>query len=329
SIEMLLAVYVDLVYSKKEILAMYAWQAPFGGNVVGLEAASWRYFGRSSSNLSWGEAATLAVLPNSPALIHPGRNRSLLKRKRDLLLDKLRDQGTIDSITYQIAKQEPIPDYPLNLPQLAPQLIDRIYFEKFNPKNPETAKFITTIDGNLQRQVNRILEQHSQQWKANGVQNGAALVLEVASGKVMAYVGNIPSTEMKLNNNSVDVIKAPRSPGSTLKPLLFSSLLSDGLILPTTLIPDIPTQIAGYAPKNFNMEYDGAVPAKRAISRSLNVPAIRMLRNYGLQRFHLMLQRMGMSTIDKPADHYGLSLILGGGETSLWDLCGIYASMAR
>lgn len=329
SIEMLLAVYVDLVYSKEEIFALYAWQAPFGGNVVGLEAASWRYFGRSSENLSWAEAATLAVLPNSPALIHPGKNRQALQRKRDFLLDKLRDQGTIDSISCQIAKQEPIPDKPLNLPQIAPQLVDRIYFEKFNPKNPETAKYITTIDGNLQRQVNRILERHSEQWKANGIQNGAALILEVASGKVLTYAGNIPSSDMKQNNNSVDVIKAPRSPGSTLKPLLFSAMLSDGLILPTSLIPDIPTQIAGYAPKNFNMDYDGAVSANRAISRSLNVPAIRMLRNYGLERFHLMLQRMGMSTINKPADHYGLSLILGGGETSLWELCGIYASMAR
>ena len=328
SIEMLLALYVDLVYSKDEIMALYAWQAPFGGNVVGLEAASWRYFGRKPEQLSWSEAATLAVLPNSPALIHPGRNRKSLQIKRDFLLDKLCNNGTIDSLTCLISKLEPLPEKPVSLPQLAPQLVDRIYFNRFNKKKPGIAKFVTTIDAPLQQQVNEMLARHSSGWIANGIHNGAAIVIEVETGKTLAYAGNIPN-DKKAHHNEVDVIVDPRSPGSTLKPLLFSAMLTDGLILPTTLIPDIPTQIAGYAPKNFNLEYDGAIAAKKALSRSLNVPAIRMLRSYGVERFHLLLQRMGMTTINQPADHYGLSLILGGGETSLWELSGIYASMAR
>jgi penicillin-binding protein 1C len=328
SIEMVLAIYVDLVYSKDEILALYAWQAPFGGNVVGLEAAAWRYFGRKPEQLSWGEAAALAVLPNSPALIHPGRNRKWLQLKRDFLLDKLRDNGTIDSLTCRISKLESLPEKPLPLPQLAPQLTDRIFFDHFNPKKSGMAKFVTTIDAGLQQQVNDILKRHSAAWIANGIHNGAAVVIDVETGEALAYAGNI-SDDKKAHHNEVDVIVAPRSPGSTLKPLLFSAMLTDGLLLPTTLIPDIPTQIAGYAPKNFNLDYDGAVAARKALSRSLNVPAIRMLRTYGVERFHLLLQRMGMTTINQPASHYGLSLILGGGEISLWELSGIYASMAR
>ena len=328
SIEVILAVYVDLVYSKDEILAMYAWQAPFGGNVVGLESAAWRYFGRKPDQLSWGEAAVLAVLPNSPALIHPGRNRKLLQSKRDFLLDKLHDNGTIDSLTCMLSKLEPLPEKPVSLPQYAPQLLNRIFFDQFNPKKSGTTKFVTTIDLQLQQLVNDILNRHSSEWIANGIHNGAALIIDVSTGETLAYAGNI-SDKKKAHHNDVDVITAPRSPGSTLKPLLYAAMLTDGQILPTTLIPDIPTQIAGYAPKNFNLDYDGAVPARKALSRSLNVPAIRMLRTYGVERFHLMLQRMGMSTINQPAGHYGLSLILGGGETSLWELGGIYASMAR
>jgi penicillin-binding protein 1C len=125
------------------------------------------------------------------------------------------------------------------------------------------------------------------------------------------------------------VLASPRSPGSTLKPLLFTALQSDGLVLPRQLIPDVPTQIGGYTPQNFNLEYDGAVPANRALSRSLNIPAVKMLQQYKYQRFYDVLQQCGFTTIKKPADFYGLSLILGGCEVTPWELAGVYSSMAR
>ena len=106
-------------------------------------------------------------------------------------------------------------------------------------------------------------------------------------------------------------------------------MMQDGLILPNTLIPDIPTQIAGYSPQNFDLGFDGGVPASRALARSLNIPAVRMLREYRYERFHALLRQMGITTLKRPADHYGLSMILGGCETTLWELTGMYASMAR
>lgn len=329
AIEIMLSVYLELFYSKAEIFALYASQAPFGGNVIGLDAAAWRYFGKNPNQLSWSEVAALAVLPNNPSMVHPGRNRITLEKKRNYLLDKLLKHGIIDKETCQLSKLENLPWKPLALPNSAPQLLDRIFLEKFDRTKSSESKYRTTVDETLQNQVLRIVEQHSEKWTANGINNAAALVLDVETGNTLAYIGNTYKGNNEENNNDVDIIVAPRSPGSTLKPLLFTAMLSDGMILPTTLVPDIPTQIAGYSPKNFNMEYDGAVSARNALSRSLNVPAIRMLRSYGVERFHLMLQRMGMTTINKPASHYGLSLILGGGETSLWELCGIYSSMAR
>jgi penicillin-binding protein 1C len=326
--EIFKAVRLEIRYSKKEILAMYASNAPFGSNVVGLDAASWRYYGRSPDKLSWGEMAAMAVLPNSPSLVHPGRNRELLLKKRNMLLDKLHEQGVIDASTASLAKLEPIPDQPVALPQLAPHLLQRFKADhQLTPDSLTRAK--TTIRSSLQRQVNDILERNHDVLKGNDINNIAAVVIDVETGATLAYAGNISHPEDTTMQSDVDVVNAPRSPGSTLKPLLYASMLHDGLILPNSLVPDIPTQILSFHPKNFDLVYDGAVPASRALSRSLNVPAVKMLQQYKFERFYDLLHQVGMTTLNKPADHYGLSLILGGGENTLWELSGTYADMAR
>lgn len=327
-LEMVMAVRMEITYSKSEILALYASNAPFGSNVVGLDAASWRYFGRTPDKLSWGEMAAMAVLPNSPALVHPGKNRNTLLKKRNLLLDKLVTMGTIDMETAKLAKLEPMPDKPMPLPQLAPHLLQR-----FRAEHPQTegsvTRIQTTIKSALQEQVTDIIERHHQVLKANGINNMAAIVLDVETGAALAYVGNISHPENVALESDVDVVNAPRSPGSTLKPLLYANMLHDGLLLPNSLVPDIPTQIAGYHPENFDLGYDGAIPASRALSRSLNVPAVKMLQKFKYERFYDFLKRAGITTLKQPADHYGLSLILGGGENTLWELGGAYADMAR
>ena len=170
---------------------------------------------------------------------------------------------------------------------------------------------------------------HYPQLKANEIENAAALVVEVNSGNVLAYAGNIPYEGEPEHGNDVDIITSPRSTGSILKPFLYAAMLNDGLILPNSLVPDIPMQIGGFIPENYTLTYDGAVPAQRALSRSLNIPAVKMLQSYGYDQFCTLLRKIGMTTLTKPADHYGLSLILGGAEAKLWDLAGIYASMAR
>lgn len=328
-IEIVEALRLNLKYSKNEVLALYASQAPFGSNVVGLDAAAWRYFGKSQDQLSWGETATLAVLPNSPSLIHPGKNSDLLKQKRDRLLDRLLISGSIDSMTCSLAKAEPLPDRPLRLPQYAPHLLTRMNLENQKNKSDDHALIKSTLDKELQIRVTDIVTKYHEDLEGNGINNAAALVADVETGNVLAYVGNISEPGHPEFESDVDVITAPRSTGSVLKPFLFSAMLSEGDILPATLVPDIPTQIAGYSPENFNKEYDGAVPAKRALERSLNIPAVRMLRSYGIDKFNYLLKKTGMTTLNQPADHYGLSIILGGSEGTMWDIAGMYASMAR
>ncbi|MCO5934927.1 penicillin-binding protein 1C [Mucilaginibacter sp. RB4R14] len=326
--EIFMALRLEVTYSKSEIMALYASNAPFGSNVIGLDAASWRYFGRGPDKLSWGEMAALAVLPNSPSLVHPGKNRQILLKKRNQLLDKLYHKGTIDSTTAALAKFEPVPEKPMPLPQMAPHLLQRIKADFHDHKTPFT-RLKTTLKSNLQGQVTDILEKHHQVLKANDINNISAVVLDVETGATLAYAGNIAHREDPEMESDVDVVNAPRSPGSTLKPLLYASMLHDGLILPNSLIPDVPTQIAGYHPENFDLGYDGAVPASNALSRSLNVPAVKMLQQYKYERFYDKLKKIGITTLKQPADHYGLSLILGGGENTLWELTGTYADMAR
>jgi penicillin-binding protein 1C len=327
-IEMLLALRLEIRYSKNEILGLYAQNAPFGSNVVGLDAAAWRYFGRNASSLSWGEMATLAVLPNSPALVHPGKNSSRLIKKRNDLLDKLAKLKFIDQQTANLSKFEPIPAKPQPLPQNAPHLLNRFKQEKLALGISGT-RIKSTLDYELQLKINNLLKRYNNRYRSNDINNIAALVLDVNNGSVLSYAGNIYQPDNTELESHVDMIKAPRSPGSTLKPLLYASMLTDGFILPHTLIPDIPTQIGGYSPQNFDLGYDGAIPADRALSRSLNIPAVRMLQTYRYQRFYDKLKQLHFTTLTKPSDYYGLSLILGGSEVTMWDLARTYLGMAR
>ncbi len=322
-VESIKATRLELRYSKSKILSLYAAHAPFGGNVVGLEAACWRYFGRGPENLSWSEACLLAVLPNSPALIHPGKNRDKLKVKRNQLLDRLRVSGVIDEFTCQLAKEEPVPEQPLPLPRFAYHLLNRMQRDGHVQK-----KIKSTVDFSIQQRVEQIIQEHHERLSANQVYNAAALILNVETGDVIAYVGNTENKQQQHGDN-VDIIASPRSTGSILKPFLFAAMLDEGKLLSKTLLPDIPTAIGGFSPKNFSKEYDGAVHADKALIRSLNVPAVHMLKEYRYEKFHSLLEDIGITTLTEPPDHYGLSLILGGAEATLWDITGVYASMAR
>lgn len=318
--EIILATRLEFRHNKDEILALYASHAPFGGNVVGLDAASWRYFNRNSEDLSWAESATLAVLPNAPSLIYPGKNQAQLLNKRNRLLKKLLENQTIDSLTYNLSISEGLPQKPYPLPQIAPHLLQTI------AKNNKGQRIKTSVNKNLQQQTNSIVFNHYNTLKQNEIYNISVLILDVKTRKVLTYVGNAPTD--KNHQNSVDIINKPRSTGSILKPFLYAAMLDAGDILPNTLVADVPTQFGDYSPENFNKEFDGAVPAKRALSRSLNVPAVRMLQDFGLDRFHYYLKNLHLKDIRFNANHYGLSLVLGGAESNLWDLCKSYAAFS-
>ena len=318
-IEIVLATRLEFRHSKERILELYAAHAPFGGNVVGVEMAAWRYFGVQPHQLSWAESATLAVLPNAPRLIYPGKNQEKLLQKRNALLKKLMDNGIIDAMTYDLSLREPLPQKPYMLPQIAPHLLEKVALEH------EGQKIKTTVDLSLQNRINQIVKQYHSQYSQNEVHNMAVLVIDIKNRNVISYVGNTPTDV--LHDKDVDIISAPRSTGSVLKPLLFASMLDDGEILPNTLVADVPTQISGYSPQNFNLTFDGAVPAQRALSRSLNIPSVLMLQEHGVHKFYETLQQFQLKNINKHPDHYGLSLILGGAESNLWDLCQTYANL--
>ena len=331
-VEAVLALRVSLSLSKRQVLGLYAAYAPFGGNTVGLDAAAWRYFGREAGQLSWAETAALAVLPNAPSLVHPGKNRELLLAKRNRLLDRLRERNVIDTLTAELAKREPLPPAPEPLPMLAPHLVARVRAERgaFRFRAGDRSPWVrTTLRKSVQLRTTEIVARHQRPLAESGVGNAAALVLDAATGDVLAYVGNHWPPGPLDRGEHVDVVPARRSTGSVLKPLLYASMLEAGEVLPAQLVADVPTHIGSFHPENFDRAYAGAVPAAQALARSLNVPAVRLLRAYGVERFAAVLRRMGLKTLDQPGAYYGLALILGGAEGTLWDVTGVYAGLAR
>ena len=332
AVEAALALRLELTSSKDEILALYAANAPFGGNVVGIEAASWRWFGREAQDLSWAEAAVLAVLPNSPGLIHPGRNRDRLKAKRDALLDKLAAQGRFGQETLALAKAESLPGNPLPLPQEAPHLLARLMREhgglaafKASASPASAGRFRTTLGLGIQERARLIMERAAGRFAGNGILNGACLIIHTPTGETAAYVGNVDSPSA----GAVDLINAARSSGSLLKPFLYAAMLDSGDLLPAALISDIPTRVGSYSPENISGNYLGAVPADAALARSLNIPAVRSLRVYGVDRFARLLRGLGLTTLFRRSEDYGLPLILGGAEVTLWEITGLYAGLGR
>lgn len=319
-IELVLATRLEWRYSKAEILKLYTSHAPYGGNVVGLDVAAWRYFGLQPHQLSWAESATLAVLPNAPSLIYPGKNQKTLLRKRNTLLKKLYAAKHIDRTTYELAVLEELPTKPYPLPKIAPHLV------QYLARSEKGKRTKTTLNAGLQRNVNAIIQKHHRILAQNEVHNAAVLVMDVKTREVLSYVGNAPTSAA--HQKDVDMVHANRSTGSTIKPLLYAAMLDAGELLPDMLVPDVPTQIAGYTPENFNEDYSGAVAAKKGLARSLNIPAVRLLQSYGLHKFRDQLQIFELRGLNKPADHYGLTLILGGAESNLWDLCKTYANLA-
>ncbi len=322
-IEATRALQLEWRFSKDELLIHYTSHAPFGGNIVGLRAAAWRYFGRAPENLSWAESALLAVLPNSPALIHPGRQRDKLLHKRNRLLTRLQQQGYLSALDLQLALLEPLPERPAPLPQSAAHLLATL-----KKQHAHHALFESTIDAGLQQVLNQIAARHSARLANEGAHNLALVLIDHSTMETLAYVGNQPWNDSTRFAADLDLIQRPRSTGSILKPLLYGLMLQSGELAPTSLIPDIPSQFGGYSPRNYDRQFRGAVPAQFALAHSLNIPAVYMLRDYGIGRLQKQLQTMGMSTLFRPAEDYGLTLILGGAEGTLWELTGIYARLA-
>lgn len=322
AVEAFMATRLEFRYSKDEILCMYASHAPFGGNVVGIDAAVWKYLGHSGNDMSWAEAATLAVLQNAPSKIHLSKNRHSLLAKRNRLLKRLFEKGELTADEYELAIEEPLIGKPCPMPQMAPHLVERMNKEAHG-RHTETA-----IDASLQKRLEAMAAHWRGDLAMSGINDLSAIIADVSTSQIVAYCGNADMSAER-NGSWVDIADAPRSSGSILKPLLFCASIQEGLILENTVLPDIPTDFGGFVPKNFDGGYSGVVAAKSALAQSLNIPNVWLLKEYGVARFASLLQRCGLSTIARSPDRYGLSLILGGAEVTLKDIVHCYAELAR
>lgn len=255
-------------------------------------------------------------------MIHLSKSRQALLDKRNRLLTRLHTKGVLDDSSYELALSEPLPQEPKPLPQIAPHLTDYFY----QTRNGNYS--VSTIDRGIQLQIEELIERWNGEFSRSDIRNIAILIIDVQKNQPIAYCGNVHFNKTN-SGNQVDIIRSPRSTGSILKPFLYYAMLQEGSILPHTLLPDIPININGFAPQNFSQQFEGAVPASEALARSLNIPTVTMLQRYGVPKFYNFLKQTGISTLTRPASHYGLSLILGGAEGTLWDITCAYTDMAR
>ncbi len=322
-IEVIDALKIDLHYSKEEILHLYLNQAPYGGNVVGYRTASYKFFGKQPQQLTWGEAATLAVLPNAPGLIYPNKKDERLLIKRNSLLKKLFEKGIIPQQTYELASIEPVPDHFISFDSEAPHLARWL-----KQQNPGESLIQTTISKKIQRTANQIAQKHQNILEPFGIHNLSILIADTKTGAIKAYVGS-PDFFDNQHGGQVDGVQSARSSGSILKPFLYALSMDEGLILPQTLIRDLPTYFEGFAPNNASEKFLGVASAKEALVSSLNIPAVRLLNSYGVFQFYAVLKKAGVSTFFRSADDYGLPLILGGAEVNMWDMVALYRALAN
>lgn len=306
--------------SKRDILQIYLDRAPFGGTLQGVAAASWAYLGKSPLHLTPSEAALLAVLPQAPSRLRPDRHPERAERARNKVLQRLAQYRVWPEQRLREAAEEPLVLAPRQEPALAPLLARRLN----TPGSPPLIR--TTVDAGLQRRLEDLLLG----WRARLPErtSAAILVVDAQTMAVRAYLGSIDLTDARRFGH-VDMVRALRSPGSTLKPFLYGLAMDDGLIHSESLLQDVPRRYGDYRPGNFSSGFSGPVSASSALALSLNLPAVQLLEAYGPKRFAAQLRMGGLPLTLPPLAEPNLSLILGGAGSRLEDLVGGYAALAR
>ena len=331
-VQILRALQLERRLSKRQILTLYLNLAPFGGPLEGVEAAARSYLGKSAHTLSHAEAALLAALPQRPSARRPDRHPDRARQARDKVLRRLANFGVWSEAVVHDAQQEPVAVFTPARPLLAPLLARRLHNVNTTPMGQEAAiisaaqRIPTTLDSHLQYSLQQQLRDHTGLSAQRS--SGALLVLDNASARVLAYVGSGDFLDTRRFGH-VDMVRAHRSYGSTLKPMLYGLALDDGLIHTASLLLDSPLDINGYRPSNFSGRYRGPVSAAQALQHSLNVPAVDLLHRYGPARFAAQLRNAGLRLRLPPAARPNLAIILGGAASSLWELTGLYRALAH
>jgi penicillin-binding protein 1C len=316
------ALKLSLHMNKQALLRLYAGHVPMGGNIVGVHAASWRYFGKPLSQITWAEAALFTVLPNSPSALNLVKERPRLKEKRDRALAILLHRGLIDSMSCSLSQCEPLPSPANRMPFRAPHFAGRVL------ASSGATVVLTTLDPGIQQRTEEIVRMYSRQYAAEGVKNMAALVVSTQSGAVCAYAGSQDFSDTA-NDGQVDGIMARRSTGSLLKPFLVAKTLDRGPYVLESKLQDVPTFYGSFYPQNASKEFSGLATLQQSLVQSLNVPMVRLLYWYGVNEFYSDLRNAGFSGLFRTSEGYGLSLILGGAEASLWELAGLFCGLGN
>ena len=311
------------LYSKDELLEIYLNLAPYGGNIEGIGAASYFYFGKKPDRLSWAEITLLTTLPRSPVSYDPTRNLELSTRARDRVIAQLCRKGIMGPSQARIAYSARLPADKQTPPFRAPH-----FAELVRRQNLATQVMHTTLDLETQRAVELQVDSRKAQLRAEGIGNVAVVILDNETRGVTALAGSAGYADSNYQGQ-VNGATAERSPGSTLKPFLFALAYDRGLIVPESPLLDVPYDYSGYVPENYDRRYRGQVSASQALVQSLNVPAVHLLYRTGLHDFHKLLIAGGLASLNRPSLEYGLPLVLGGGEVRLLDLTNLYASLGQ
>jgi penicillin-binding protein 1C len=317
------AVQLTLHTTKRQQLEAYFNMAPYGGNVEGIGAASRVYFGKEPSQLSIGEIAFLTTLPRQPNRFDPLRDHVAATRARDRVLRQLRDHGTFTTLEIDAAMRQPLPRARRKAPFVAPHFCDYAIAQA-----PGQTRIFTTLDPRLQQIAEQQVHARIGSLRAWGVDQAAVVVIDNNTREVVAMVGSAGFLDPQ-RQGQVNGAIARRSPGSTLKPFLYAKAFDDGIIIPDSILLDIPTDYSGYVPENYDGTYRGRVVARDALIQSLNAPAVRLLSDEGVNEFVKLLRNGGLTTLDREPTKYGLPLILGSGEVRLIDLTNLYATLAN
>lgn len=323
-IEAFRALQMERQLGKQEIISLYLNRAPFGANLIGIESASRRYFSKSAHDLSLGEASLLAGIPQSPTRLNPVRFPTAAKARQAYVLNRMVASNFITREQMDNALEQPLHFQKNRYPFLAPHFCDMLSSDAANG-NIEAR---TTLDLTVQQMVEESLAKYSPGLRDQGIRGAAVVVLNAKTSEVLAMVGS-PDFGARIKGAQVNAARAPRSAGSTLKPFAYAVAMDRGLLTPLRILYDVPEGFSDYDPTNFDESHSGIVTVRDALIRSLNLPAIDVEKRIGQALFHAKLRELGFHTLSKPADHYGLGLVLGNAEVTLLDLTNAYACLAR
>nr|WP_244641863.1 penicillin-binding protein 1C [Chelatococcus reniformis] len=319
--QMVRAVELERRLSKTEILSAYLTLAPYGGNIEGVRAASFVYFGKEPRRLSVAEAALLVALPQSPETRRPDRGPRLARAARDRVLARAVRAGVLGEAEAAAARLEPVPRARRPLPMLAPHLSEQAL-----AADPTSRVIRLTLDGRLQASLEALLSERVA--AAGPLLSGAIVVIDNATGEVRAHVGS-PDYFAAERAGAVDAARALRSPGSALKPFIYALAFENGIAHPETMMDDRPSRYGGYVPENFDMAFQGTVTARKALQQSLNLPAVELLSELGPPRLLARLRGSGAAVAVPKDSAPGLAIGLGGVGIRLVDLARLYVAFTR